>query len=276
MSTKKRRRSSKAALLFSVAALILIAALAVSVIVFTGDRNPGSASSVTDSGMSSSHSGGEESSESSSSDSSSEHEFVTRGEYTLDADYTNLLLVNGDNPLPEDYDYEGNLITIEDKYKNGQLNQIDRDVWPYMRAMLEAAWEDGVDLKVWSPYRSYSTQEMLYENQVQRCIDRGMDRAAAEVEAATVVARPGTSEHHTGLASDFNMASDTFETTQMYKWMQENAEDYGFIMRYSSEKQPITGVIHESWHWRFVGIKAAKEINSLGMCLEEYVEYLNK
>ncbi len=200
---------------------------------------------------------------------------VTIGEFTLDANYSNLFLVNGENPLPEDYDYEGNLLTMDEKYINGSLRQIDKDIWPYMRAMIETAWKDGVKLYMWSPYRSYDTQNMLYQNQVKRCMDKGLDRAAAEAEAATVVARPGTSEHHTGLACDFNMASDEFENTEMYRWMTENAEKFGFIMRYSKEKQPITGVIHESWHWRFVGINVAKEINSLDMCLEEYLEYKN-
>lgn len=212
---------------------------------------------------------------SSSEPAQSRPQMVMRGEYELDATYSNLLLVNGEKPLPKDYDYEIELVTIPDKYKNGQLNQINAKVWPYMKAMLEAAWEDGVNLKVWSPYRSYDTQNMLYQNQVNRCIGKGLSRQAAEIEAATVVAKPGTSEHNTGLAADFNMASDAFETTEMYEWMKENAADYGFIMRYSAEKKPLTGVIHESWHWRFVGIYAAEEINRLDMCLEEYVEHLS-
>ncbi|MEE1240029.1 MAG: M15 family metallopeptidase [Acutalibacteraceae bacterium] len=194
----------------------------------------------------------------------------------LDATYSNFLLVNGENPLPDDYDYEGNLTTIPDEYINGSLKQIDKNVWPYMKAMIDAAWADGVKLYVWSPYRSYSTQNMLFQNQVNRCIQKGTPTDKAEEEAATVVARPGTSEHHTGLAADFNMADDKFETTEMYAWMQQHAADYGFIMRYSGEKQAITGVIHESWHYRFVGINTAKEMNRLDMCLEEYVEYLNK
>lgn len=203
-------------------------------------------------------------------------EYVQKGEYLLDVNFTNLFLVNGENPLPKDYDYEENLITVDEKYINGSLRQINKDVEPYILAMIEDAWADGVKLYIWSPYRSYDTQNMLYENQVKRCMDKGMSREEAEDEAATVVARPGTSEHHTGLAADFNMASDKFETTDMYKWMEENAAEYGFIMRYSAEKQEKTGVIHESWHWRFVGIKAAKQMNTLGMCLEEYVEYLEK
>ena len=205
---------------------------------------------------------------------SSKSETVSKGKVELDADYERLLLVNGENSLPEDFDYEGNLLTVDKKYINGSLRQIDKDVWPYMRAMIEAAWEDGVDLYIWSPYRSYATQKMLYENQVKREMDKGLDRKAAEDKAATVVARPGTSEHHTGLAADFNMASDAFENTEMYKWMSKNAADYGFIMRYSEEKQPITGVIHESWHWRFVGINHALKIKELDMCLEEYLDYI--
>ena len=211
-----------------------------------------------------------------SSEEPSTPSYPETGPNGLDANYTKLLLVNGENPLPEDYDYEGNLTTIPDKYINGSLKQIDKDVWPYMQAMIEAAWADGVKLYVWSPYRSYSTQNMLFKKQVDHQIEKGVPADKAEDEAATVVARPGTSEHHTGLAADFNMADDKFETTEMYTWMQQHAADYGFIMRYSGEKQEITGVIHESWHYRFVGINAAKEMNRLNMCLEEYLEYLNK
>ena len=190
----------------------------------------------------------------------------------LDANFSSLLLVNGENPLPETYDSEvrQHLVEIDAKYRNNNyVTQIHKDVYPYITAMVAAAQADGVDLRVWSPFRSYATQNDLFQKQVARV---GGD----EEKAATVVARPGTSEHNTGLCADFNMASDAFENTKMYSWMVENAEDYGFIMRYRKDKQPITGVIHESWHWRFVGINHAKQINKLDMCLEEYVEYLEK
>lgn len=211
-----------------------------------------------------------------SSEEPSTPSYPATGPNGLDAAYSKLLLVNAENPLPEDYDYEGNLTTIPDNYINGSLKQIDKDVWPYMKAMIDAAWADGVKLYVWSPYRSYDKQNMLFQKQVNRQIAKGTPADKAEAEAATVVARPGTSEHHTGLAADFNMADDKFETTEMYAWMQQHAADYGFIMRYSGEKQSVTGVIHESWHYRFVGINTAKEMNRLNMCLEEYVEYLKK
>jgi len=190
----------------------------------------------------------------------------------LDADFGMLLLVNGENPLPDDYDsnVRKDLVEIDKKYRNNDnVTQIHKDVYPYITAMVAAAQKDGVDLRVWSPFRSYAIQKDLFQKQVNRV---GGD----EEKAATVVARPGTSEHNTGLCADFNMASDSFENTEMYRWMCENAEDYGFVMRYRKDKQPITGVIHESWHWRFVGINHAKQMNKLDMCLEEYVEYLKK
>lgn len=207
------------------------------------------------------------------SESSSE---ITSSEETpdgLDASYSNLTLVNGWNLLPEDYDYEGNLTTIPQKYIKGSLKEIDKDIWPYLKAMLDDARDDGIDIGVWSPYRSYATQKMLFERQVKKQIANGVPESEAEDKAAMVVARPGTSEHNTGLALDINCANSSFEKTKAYKWLTKNAENYGFIMRYRKDKQEKTGVIHESWHWRFVGINAAKEINQLDMCLEEYVEY---
>lgn len=192
---------------------------------------------------------------------------------TLDADYKNLTVVNGWNPLPDDYDYEADLVEIPQKYLKGSLNQIKKNVWVYLKAMLDDARKDGVDIGVWSPYRSYNTQKWLFEKQVKKQINNGVPESQAEDKAATIVARPGTSEHNTGLALDINCANDSFENTKAFEWLKENAEDYGFVMRYSKEKQSLTGVIHESWHWRFVGIKVAKEMNELGMCLEEYVEY---
>ncbi len=201
-------------------------------------------------------------------------EMVQRGEYTLDANYSNLLLVNGKNPLPEDYDYEGNLTTIPQKYIKGSLTQFDKDAWPYLQAMLDNARKEGIDIGVWSPYRSYATQKWLFEKQVTKQINNGVPKAEAEDKAATIVARPGTSEHNSGLALDINCADHSFKETKAYKWLLENAQDYGFILRYAEDKQEITGVIYESWHWRFVGINVAKEIKDSGLCLEEYVERL--
>ena len=258
--------------IISTVAVLVLAIAAVSLLVTLitkgtkekdDDKNKASGSSIASSEVISS---------SSKKESSSSKKEVVVGGVTLDADFTQLLLVNGDNPLPRDYDanVRKDLVEIDPQYRNNNyVKEIHKDVYPYITAMVAAAQADGVDLRVWSPFRSYAIQNDLFQKQVNRV---GGD----EEKAATVVARPGTSEHNTGLCADFNMASDAFENTKMYKWMTEHAEDYGFVMRYRKDKQPITGVIHESWHWRFVGINAAKEMNDLDMCLEEYVEYLKK
>ena len=217
------------------------------------------------------------SSEQTSSDSTPSYPAV--GPNGLDANFSILLLVNDKNPLPEDYDYEGNLTTIPTNYINGMLNQIDKDVWNYMKAMIDAQRETQTDSKNWlyvrSPYRSYDTQKMLFTNQVNRNLNAGLSSEEAETKAATVVTRPGRSEHNTGFSADFNIAEDSFESTPMFTWMQEHAAEYGFVLRFPKDKQDKTGIVYESWHYRFVGINTAKEMNRLNMCLEEYVEYLN-
>lgn len=268
-----RRRIFLSLCVIILAAIIFLIAFAVKAVIRGGNKENNSSSASSDESSYASNVS-DVSSVTQAPSSESVPSYPSVAPNGLDANYRNLLLVNGENPLPANYDYEGNLTTIPDKYINGSLKQIDKNVWPYMKAMIDAAWADGVKLYVWSPYRSYDTQNMLFQKQVNRCKNNGIPADKAEAEAAKVVARPGTSEHNTGLAADFNMADDKFETTEMYKWMQEHAEDYGFIMRYSGEKQSITGVIHESWHYRFVGINAAKEMNRLNMCLEEYVEHI--
>ena len=190
----------------------------------------------------------------------------------LDPTYTRLLLVNAENPLPEDFDNTADLVSIEKKYLNGSVNQIDRGVYPYVISMIEAAKADKVTLYVRSPYRSYATQKMLFNNKVKKVIDAGTPKDQAEAKAAQAVARPGTSEHQTGLAIDFNTATSNFAKTPAFSWMKEHAADYGFILRYPENKTDITGIMYEAWHWRFVGIDVAREIKQMDVTLEEYLE----
>ena len=205
--------------------------------------------------------------------------YPATGPNGLDANYEQLLLVNAQNPLPENYDYEGNLTEMPTKYINGMLKQIDKNVWPYMQAMIDAQRAAETNPKNWlyvrSPYRSYATQKMLFTQETNKWLKTGLSSEEAEAKAATVVTRPGTSEHNTGFSADFNIAEDSFESTPMFTWMQEHAADYGFVLRFPKDKQEITGITYESWHYRFVGINNAKEMNRLNMCLEEYVEYMN-
>ena len=255
--------------LLAVLLAVLIALIAVIVAVIKNGSNTNNNNSSDISFVSSEQNLSEPDDSSSQEDTPSEPEvFVTPTGVELDADFGRLLLINGENALPDDYDTKVReyLVEIDPQYRNNNyVTQIHKDVYPYITAMVAAAQADGVDLRVWSPFRSYAIQNDLFQKQVNRV---GGD----EEKAATVVARPGTSEHNTGLCADFNMASDTFESTPMYTWMCENAEDYGFILRYPKDKQHITGVIYESWHWRFVGINNAKLINELDVTLEEFIE----
>ena len=105
--------------------------------------------------------------------------------------------------------------------------------------------------------------------------EQGMSEEEAKKEAATRVAIPGTSEHHLGLAVDINSVETSFENTKAFKWLQKNAENYGFVLRYPKDKKAITKIIYEPWHYRYVGVEHAKEMNRLGLCLEEYIDLLN-
>lgn len=200
-------------------------------------------------------------------------EYVQRGNYTLDANYTRLLLVNGSNPLPGESD-ESLLVDMDDSYrqKGYDLKKFDKDAYPYLQAMCEAAWAENIPLKVCSPYRSYSIQKMLFDNRVKKEMSNGLSAEEADAKTATIIARPGTSEHQTGLAADFICSNDSFEGMPAFTWMQQHAAEYGFILRFPKDKQDKTGVIYESWHYRFVGINEAQKIKASGLCLEEYLE----
>ena len=204
---------------------------------------------------------------------------VQLGDFEGNANYHRTVLVNYKNLLPQaEIDNNPNLIVFPLSYKKGSTGEVyrklDKDMWPYLKAMMDEARADGIDIGIISAWRSYNTQKILFDDKVKRLMSSGYSKEAAEKEAATCIALPGTSEHHTGLAVDFNVTSQSFENSKTFKWLKENAENYGFIMRYPSDKMDITGgIIYEPWHWRFVGINIAKEMNSLGMCYEEYCQY---
>ena len=127
--------------------------------------------------------------------------------------------------------------------------------------MQAAAKQDKMTLGICSGYRSYSYQATLYNNYVAR------DGKAA---ADTYSARPGHSEHQTGLAADINYAGDSFNNTPEAKWLAENCYKYGFIIRYPKGKESITGYKYEGWHVRYLGEELAKLVYDSGLTLEEY------
>ena len=127
--------------------------------------------------------------------------------------------------------------------------------------MQKAAAKDGISLTIKSGFRSYATQEALYQRYVARDGKAAADRYSA---------RPGHSEHQTGLALDINKASDTFNGTPEAKWLAANCWKYGFIIRYPEGKESITGYKYESWHVRYLGKDLAKSVTESGLTLEEY------
>ena len=160
--------------------------------------------------------------------------------------------------------------------QNNDNYQIDERVYDDLIDMITAAENDGVDLIAVSAYRSFSSQQRLYERKVQTYLDQGYSQKKAEDIAGTIVAVPGTSDHNLGLAVDFNYLEQHYENTEELVWLKENAEKYGFVMRYPKDKENYTGVIYEPWHYRYVGKEHAKVMNEKNMCLEEYVKYLSK
>jgi D-alanyl-D-alanine carboxypeptidase len=133
--------------------------------------------------------------------------------------------------------------------------------------MANAAKNEGLSLIITASYRSYSEQEKLYNNSV----NYGGDTYADKVSA-----RPGHSDHQSGLAVDitkYNALMAEFETTSEFTWLQENAYKYGFILRYPKDKKYLTGFDYEPWHYRYVGIKAAKIIHDENITFDEYYAY---
>lgn len=147
-----------------------------------------------------------------------------------------------------------------------------------LRAIAYAAYVDmyndskAENLKLYaaSTYRSYNTQNTLYNNYVAK---------DGQVAADTYSARPGYSEHQTGLAVDIAKTGgsiDNFESTSEFTWVKNNAHLYGFILRYPSDGQDTTGYVYEPWHYRYVGIEVATYIYEHNITFDEYYAYFVK
>lgn len=184
-----------------------------------------------------------------------------------------LLLVNPWTPLPEDF-VPGELVPVQ----NDQA--VDARAYPDLQDMLQDMSQAGLSPLICSSYRSQERQQELYDNKVQRVMAEGASREAAQAEAARWVARPGTSEHQTGLAVDIvslsnQMLDETQESTPEFQWLAENAWKYGFILRYPEGKEEITGYIFEPWHYRYFGTEEAQKIYESGLTVEEYYNLLD-
>ena len=200
----------------------------------------------------------------------SEEPVIPQKPETPDADSWELRLVNRDHPLPDHFE-----IPELTKLKNGHA--IDSRAYPDLQNMMDAARAEGLAPLICSSFRTWDKQSQLFERKVKDYMDQGCDRETAEEKAAVWVARPGTSEHQMGLAVDivsvgYQTLDEKQEETAVQQWLMAHSWEYGFILRYPSDKSELTGVGYEPWHYRYVGKEAAKIITEQGICLEEYLE----
>ncbi|MBE6836870.1 MAG: hypothetical protein E7509_02580 [Ruminococcus sp.] len=160
-----------------------------------------------------------------------------------------ILVVNKTYGLPQKYNQGGGL-TVQTKNAFAEMKK--------------AAAAEGIELRIASGYRSYAYQKDLYNGYLRR---PGQNQAYVE----TYSARPGHSEHQTGLAIDVNNASMSFLGTPEQIWLEAHCVEYGFIIRYPEGKQNVTGYQYEPWHIRYLGKETAKKVYDSGLCLEEYL-----
>ena len=191
----------------------------------------------------------------------------TTEEAVEDGDWC-LILVNKDNPVPEDYEVKLTDLT------NG--NQVDSRIYPKLQEMFDDARSYGMDLFVREGYRTREDQQSIMDNRVEAYEAEGYSEEEAIEFAKQYVAEPGTSEHELGISVDINANNDVSDDDTIYTWLDENAYKYGFIKRYPENKIDITGINNEPWHYRYVGLKAAQEMKDMDLCLEEYLDYLSE
>lgn len=177
----------------------------------------------------------------------------------------NLMLVNKFHKLSKDY-VPSDLVDVSNNYGYGE-NKLRQEVYDNFLNMWNDAKKENLSLIITSAYRDYEYQESLWKSYASSKGDKWAD---------SVAARAGFSEHQTGLTMDivtYGSKMNDFENTDEFKWLNENAYKYGFILRYPKDKEKITGYSYESWHYRYVGKEAAKKIKKEEITFDEYYAY---
>jgi D-alanyl-D-alanine carboxypeptidase len=196
----------------------------------------------------------------------------------VDVNSWELMLANARHPIqeyqPEKLAYLNQTLDETDIQTNYNPNRcpVDARIAEPLAAFALGCKEAGLPVYLSSGYRSYNEQNYLF----QRKVGQGY----SEDEAATIVARPGTSEHQTGLACDITdyyheLKDSSLEQTATYQWLREHCAEYGFVVRYPADKSgsadSVTGIIYEPWHFRYVGVEAARYMTENNLCLEEFL-----
>lgn len=183
---------------------------------------------------------------------------------TKEAKYLNTFytLVNKYNYLRDDF-VPNNLVEMTTPYSKEGIYLVEEARDNFYK-LVDKAKEEGLTIRAISAYRGYTYQKRLYDKYVE---------ADGVNKADTYSARPGFSDHQTGLAIDVDNTISSFENftnTKEYQWMLDNSYKYGFILRYPSGKESITTYQFESWHYRYVGLKLAKKIKASNLTFDEY------
>lgn len=200
-----------------------------------------------------------------------------------------LMLLNNYYELPLDFKWDlvywSNGQPVDAMSLNSKeydrVQAVDRAAYQPLKDLFAAAKADGVPLQMVSAYRSISLQDRLFGSLVSSYLKKGFPRADAIQKANTARTFTGTSEHNTGYGFDILESGNwnltqSFENTAQFKWLQQHAAEYGFILRYDKTKIDKTGIMYEPWHYRYVGVTHAQQIKAGGMCLEEYIEMLDR
>ncbi len=189
--------------------------------------------------------------------------------FAVDPGEWNYILVNQTQPLPEDF---APRLT---RTRNGKL--VDSRIKRPLEQMLDDAEKAGYRLVICSAYRDREKQAGLLETKTGLLERSGLERHEAFREAGRQLEMPGHSEHHTGLAVDivgvaYQVLDEGQAGTKEAGWLAEHCAEYGFILRYPPDKEAVTGIEYESWHFRYVGKPAAAFMREKGLCLEEFLE----
>ena len=178
-----------------------------------------------------------------------------------------LTLINKQHPIPDEYDFKLGTFT------SGM--RCDERVIEDLLLMMQAAKRDGLNLVVRSPYRTSDHQEDNFNGRIKSYMKQGLSYMEAYKVTSRVITVPVCSEHEVGLALDITSDSyipllQGFADTKEGEWLEEHSHEYGFILRYPSGKEYITGIEYEPWHFRYVGREAAAVMKTEDLCLEEF------
>ena len=246
--------------IFAWCGILLVAVLVILLFVVFGDKDDASSSSGSGSGSGSL----------STSDAMPGESLPTEPVAApIPRDEWYMVLANRDSVLPMDY-------TVEQTETVGDA-LVDARIAESLRQMVNDAAAAGIRLRPTNGYRTVTRQQELWNARVQKLMtENGLSQADAEVRALDYTSRPGTSDHNTGLGLDIvsedHPAQDTaYADTAAAAWLLEHAADYGFILRYPSDKTAATGMDFEPYHYRYVGVEQAQLIKASGLCLEEYL-----